>query len=65
MGLDTKTYWLTDRQSQCDLDLDLDLEEVSLEIVASEDSWDPAMAKGSWVIEYWIIGPEAKRFGKW
>jgi hypothetical protein len=23
MGLDTKTYWLTDRQSQCDLDLDL------------------------------------------
>jgi hypothetical protein len=24
MGLDTKTYWLTDRQSQCDLDLDFD-----------------------------------------
>jgi hypothetical protein len=23
MGLDTKTYSLTDRQSQCDLDLDL------------------------------------------
>jgi hypothetical protein len=23
--LDTKTYWLTDRQSQCDLDLDLEL----------------------------------------
>jgi hypothetical protein len=22
MGLDTKTYWLTDRQSQCDFDLD-------------------------------------------
>jgi hypothetical protein len=21
MGLDTKIYWLTDRQSQCDLDL--------------------------------------------
>jgi hypothetical protein len=21
MGLDTKTYWLTDRQSQCDFDL--------------------------------------------
>jgi hypothetical protein len=20
MGLDTKTYWLTDRQSQCDFD---------------------------------------------
>jgi hypothetical protein len=26
MGLDTETYWLTDRQSQCDFDFDgLDL----------------------------------------
>jgi hypothetical protein len=24
MGLDTKTYWLTNRQSQCDLDSDFD-----------------------------------------
>jgi hypothetical protein len=23
MGLDTKTYWLTDRQSQCDFDFDV------------------------------------------
>jgi hypothetical protein len=23
MGLDTKTHWLTDRQSQCDFDFDL------------------------------------------
>jgi hypothetical protein len=23
MGLDTKTYWLTNRQSQCDFDFDL------------------------------------------
>jgi hypothetical protein len=23
MGLDTKTYWLTDRQSQCNFDFDL------------------------------------------
>jgi hypothetical protein len=23
MGLDAKTYWLTDRQSQCDFDFDL------------------------------------------
>jgi hypothetical protein len=22
MGLDTKTYWLTDRHSQCDFDFD-------------------------------------------
>jgi hypothetical protein len=26
MGLDTKTYWLTDRQLQCDFDFDLNLE---------------------------------------
>jgi hypothetical protein len=27
MGLGTKTYWLTDRQSQCDFDFDFDLVE--------------------------------------
>jgi hypothetical protein len=27
-GLDTKTYWLTDRQSQCDFDFDFDLLDV-------------------------------------
>jgi hypothetical protein len=26
MGLDTKTYWLTDRQSQCDFDFDVDFD---------------------------------------
>jgi hypothetical protein len=26
VGLDTKTYWLTDRQSQCDFDFDFDFE---------------------------------------
>jgi hypothetical protein len=26
MGLDTKTYWLTDRQSQFDFDFDFDFE---------------------------------------
>jgi hypothetical protein len=24
MGIDTKTYWLTDRQSQCDFDFDFE-----------------------------------------
>jgi hypothetical protein len=24
MGLDTKTYWLTDRQPQCDFDFDFE-----------------------------------------
>jgi hypothetical protein len=28
MGLDTKTYWLTDRQSQCDFDFDFDFEQL-------------------------------------
>jgi hypothetical protein len=27
-GLDTKTYWLTDRQSQCDFDFDFCLDNV-------------------------------------
>jgi hypothetical protein len=27
MGLDTKTYWLTDRQSQCDFDFDFEFEQ--------------------------------------
>jgi hypothetical protein len=31
MGLDTKTYWVTDRQSQCDFDFDLVLSLVELE----------------------------------
>jgi hypothetical protein len=26
MGLDTKTYWLTDCQSQCDFDFDFDFD---------------------------------------
>jgi hypothetical protein len=25
MGLDTKTYWLTDRQSQCNFDFDFEV----------------------------------------
>jgi hypothetical protein len=28
MWLDTKTYWLTDRQSQCDFDFDFDFDYV-------------------------------------
>jgi hypothetical protein len=28
MGLDTKTYWLTDRQSQCGFDFDFDFDSV-------------------------------------
>jgi hypothetical protein len=32
MGLDTKTYWLTDGQSQCDFDFDFDIEEYRTEL---------------------------------
>jgi hypothetical protein len=39
MGLDTKTYWLTDRQSQCNFDFDREVElRDSLEM-AVEDDW--------------------------
>jgi hypothetical protein len=31
MWLDTKTYWLTDRQSQCDFDFDLAVSRESLQ----------------------------------
>jgi hypothetical protein len=27
MGVDTKVYWLTDRQSQCDFDFDFEAEQ--------------------------------------
>jgi hypothetical protein len=30
MELDTKTYWLTDRQSQCDFDFDFDRENANV-----------------------------------
>jgi hypothetical protein len=43
MGLDTKAYWLTDRQSQCDFDFDFDWqfswkwEESPWSVMAEED----------------------------
>jgi hypothetical protein len=33
MWLDTKTYWLTGRQSQCDFDFDFDLSLVDSQAV--------------------------------
>jgi hypothetical protein len=35
MGLDTKTYWLSDRQSQCDFDFDFDFDPVSCQLKVS------------------------------
>jgi hypothetical protein len=32
MGLDTKTCWLTDRQTQCDFDFDFDYDFLVVEI---------------------------------
>jgi hypothetical protein len=32
MGLDTKTYWLTDRQSQCDFDFDFEVQTLNLRL---------------------------------
>jgi hypothetical protein len=42
MGLDTKTYWLTDRQSQCNFDFDFDF--------VTWESWDR-----SWLVG-WLVG---------
>jgi hypothetical protein len=39
MGLDTKTYWLTDRQSQCDFDFELELSKVS-EVDNWQNNWE-------------------------
>jgi hypothetical protein len=33
MGLDTKTYWLTNRQSQCDFDFDFDYSAIEDSVV--------------------------------
>jgi hypothetical protein len=55
MGLDTKTYWLTDRQSQCDFDFDFDLTE-SYRLVAEEERpksisrREPYMGSSRWSI---------------
>jgi hypothetical protein len=38
MGLDTKTYWLTDRQSQCNFDFDFDFDIEQYSLVGSEES---------------------------
>jgi hypothetical protein len=40
MGLDTKTYWLTDRQPQCDFDFERVSSGGSYELVSSElEEW--------------------------
>jgi hypothetical protein len=43
MGLDTKTYWLTDRQSQCDFDFDYEtVQRRQLEKLEVGVRWPPA-----------------------
>jgi hypothetical protein len=46
MGLDTKAYWLTDRQSQCDFDFD-----ITLFLGTSSDT--SADKYGVWVISFY------------
>jgi hypothetical protein len=41
MGLDTKTYWLTDRQSQCNFDFDFGI----------DFTWVPKFLRNSSVVE--------------
>jgi hypothetical protein len=69
MGLDTKTYWLTDRQSQCDFDFDF--EEISVfngdkvENTGWFSSWEYKDKNGAWVHirteEYRVIEDEITR----
>jgi hypothetical protein len=37
MGLDTKTYWMTDRQSQCDFDSDFDKDQLPSAVSQSRE----------------------------
>jgi hypothetical protein len=50
MGLDTKTYWLTDRQSQCDFDFDSDLSSIQFSV---EDSYGK-FVDDLWRLNMWI-----------
>jgi predicted nucleic acid-binding protein len=53
MELDTKTYWLTDRQSQCDFDLTLSselLSEVERRVQRKKSSYESVVK--NWV-EFW------------
>jgi hypothetical protein len=51
-GLDTKTYWLTDRQSQCDFDFDFDWQ------LASD--WCLALSKGPNWVGVFHLSPEVR-----
>jgi hypothetical protein len=68
MGLDTKTYWLTDRQSQCEFHFNFDLECSSLESwvlqVSLRGGDDPVQSRkelaGRFELESAKEGPERK-----
>jgi hypothetical protein len=57
MGLDTKTYGLTDRQSQCDFDFDLNIE--SYRLVAEEErpkgQFSVGARHGQFSVEYRLV----------
>jgi hypothetical protein len=51
--LDTKTYWLTDCQSQCDFDFDFDSETVTMQQQPS--------AVSQWIVSMWLVATSADR----
>jgi hypothetical protein len=53
MGLDTKTYWLTDRQSQRDFDFDFDIDSFIQEDEFVSDS--SYVIRNSFVKQKWVI----------
>jgi hypothetical protein len=54
MGLDTKTYWLTDRQSQCDFDSDFDLSSRS-EYENECCQWEKLVAEEESEVSLWRL----------
>jgi hypothetical protein len=67
MGLDTKTYRLTDRQSQCDFDFDFDSVAVMIEPVMSEQWWlNPLwVSSDDWTRYEWAVRIEPVMSEQW
>jgi hypothetical protein len=74
MGLDTKTYWLTDRQSQCNFDFDFEssrVEEgsntstVALRVVGGDEKESlKSETERNMVTSPTELGPENDRAGE-
>jgi hypothetical protein len=55
MGLDAKTYWLTDRQSQCNFDFDFDFEVESELRESVEAAVEGDREEEAYCVLYWFV----------